>query len=160
MIFLSKSMVTFFICFVCRYINIMVESEAMEAVEDNQNNNLSRCKLFDVNNDISESQGGLSYQEKMNILENDVETLYEFALSNGFTTSQMKTCFLPMLGGGSSLWRRIVVGSRASMVVLAVVVALFAVLWAVPETKKMITGISFVVGTRFIKSNFASNEIS
>ena len=130
----------------------MAQSEEMEAVEDNQNNNLSRCKLFDVSNDISEGQGGLSYQEKINILENDVETLYEFALSNGFTTSQIKTCLLPMLGGGSSLWRRIVVGSRASMVVLAVVVALFAVLWTVPETKKMITGTSFVVVTHFIKS--------
>ena len=73
----------------------------------------------------------------MKILEQDVQSLYKFALSRGFSTEQIKTCVSPMMGDKSWLTRTID-ASLKSVVWLSVVVAVIAGLWSHPYSNKMI----------------------
>jgi len=88
--------------------------------------------------EITSQMQELSYEEKLKLIQDDAESLYEFCLKKGFSTKQMRTCVDPLLGVQQSFLTRVVKGSSNTLTVLSSIIVVFAVLIAWPPSQRMV----------------------
>lgn len=88
--------------------------------------------------DANPESQDLSYKKRLELLENDAQSLYKFCISKGFSTNQMKTCLTPLLGKQKPLVTRIAAGSSRSIFKLSILIGVVAMLYGWPTSNKMV----------------------
>lgn len=81
----------------------------------------------------------LSYDEKLELIEKEALSLYEYCLTKKFSTNQVRECIGPLNGQRKSVITRLVAGSATTVVYLSVLVAITAALWKWPTANKILT---------------------
>ena len=81
----------------------------------------------------------LSYVKKLELIEKEAFSLYEYCLTKKFSTSQVRECIGPLTGQRKSVITRLVAGSATTVVYLSVLVAIIAALWKWPTANKILT---------------------
>ena len=72
-------------------------------------------KVEPVNNNI----GHLTHDQKLKIVEKDVQNLYQFCIANNFTNEQVLNCVAVMRGGNKSLASKIIEDTAKHFIALS-----------------------------------------
>lgn len=94
-----------------------------------------RCpKVKEVNEDLM----NLSYSEKLKALEEEANSLYAFCIKKRFSEKELVTCLSKLHGPPKSATKQALNDSFGSLIFLSVLVALGAVVYALPSAQNMI----------------------
>ena len=88
-----------------------------------------------VTDDVQE----LSYDDKLKLIEKEATSLYEFCVGKGFQEKQLDMCISNFRGSDQSGYKKVLVDSTRSFVILGLVVAVISVVYASPAAYNMFT---------------------
>lgn len=80
----------------------------------------------------------LVYEKKLELIEREAQSLYQYCLKKKFSTSQVRQCLTPLIGERKSVVSRVITGSVPALVQVAVLVALIAILIKWPTANRIL----------------------
>lgn len=81
----------------------------------------------------------LSYEERLNIFQNEAVSLYEFCSKKGFTSQEIDVCVSKLYGPPKSKKRKALDDSWKTVFVLAILLALSSALYASPKANNFVS---------------------
>ena len=76
--------------------------------------------------DVNDNLIDLNYEEKLELIRDESQSLYDFCVEKGFNSNQMRECLNCLTGKPIPLYERVIAGSRKSFMKLALLVAVIS----------------------------------